>query len=788
MKLDPPLKSFLVRLAVFALVVPAVTPGRAQTNGLATSVDPYAAGAPSGVAFGAGSMGAADAANRNPLSFARPPSAALKLGRPFASHAVFQRGKAFPIFGVDLPGTSITVNFAGQKLATTAGTNGNWRVNLAPLALNAAPQTLTVTGSSNLTCTNILVGDVWLISGQSNASFPLSSAAGGAAAAAGATNTLLRYWWMNESPEAGTAAWTPSQVAKLTPEAYMTGRWQVSSVATAGSLSAVGYFFAHTLQTNLGIPIGLIDCSVGGTEALAWMPTAALNADPHLKCIAADFLDSDTVSPWVKQRMLQNLADWNAAGRSAPMPEHPFKPGACWRNGLANVAPFALCGILWYQGESDAEFYRNQPYDGFDYDLMARWYTGTFTRLVAAWRGEWENPDLPVYFVQLPQMNRAPWPWFRESQWRCAQTLSNTAMAVDFEYGDPGNVHPVDKQPVGNRLALIARAKTYGESVEWSGPQLSRWSPQGGTLVLRFSHATGGLVSSDGQPLRQFTIAGTNRVFHAATAVISNDAVIVSAPEVPEPVAVRYCWIPSGSINFYNGAGLPASPFRTDRWTASHLPVRVACIGDSITYGLGIGDTNQTYPARLQALLGPDYDVRNFGRSGTTATRDSFSGWARGYIKQPEHTRALAFQPDVLICNLGINDVSTFADANRQYLVRDYCEIVDAYRALPTAPRIILWHRLAPLFAGQRYYGRPVVAEVNDLIRAVADQTGADTVDMTAPLMDHPEWFPDHLHPNAAGAQRIAEVLFGCLLKSFEAPAAAAPSRLDGTSNDAGAL
>jgi len=699
-----------------------------------------------------------------------PPST-LKLARGFASNAVFQRDQPCPVFGVDLPGTPITVDFVGQTLSTTTASDGNWRVNLAPLALNLAPQTLTVTGTMKVTCTNILVGDVWLISGQSNASFPLDSAAGGTAAAAGATNELLRYWWMSESPETGTAAWTPSEVAKLTPEAYMSGNWQLSSKTTAGSISAVGYFFAHNILTNLNIPIGLIDCNVGGTTALSWMPAAVLNSDLRLKSITDYFLDSEMVSPWVRQRTLQNLADWNNAGRPAPMPEHPYKPGACWRNGLANVAPFALRGILWYQGESDAEFYRNTPYDGFDYDLMARWYTDTFTKLVAAWRGEWESPNLPVYFVQLPQMNRAPWPWFRESQLKCSQTISNTAMAVAFEYGEPGNVHPVNKQPVGERLALIARAKTYGQEIEWSGPMLVSFSTVGGSMVLKFSHTTGGLVSSDGRALKQFTVAGTNRIFHAATAVISNDSVIVSAPEVPKPVAVRYCWIPYGAINFYNGAGLPASPFRTDGWKALHRPLRVACIGDSITYGYGISDTNLAYPARLQALLGPDYDVRNFGRNGTTVTRDSFSGWGRGYIKQIEHTNALAFEPDVVICNLGINDVSAFADPWRQYLVRDYREIIDAYRALPTAPRILIWQRLAPLFPGQPYYGQPVLTEVNQLIRAVADQTGADTIDMTRPLLEHPEWFPDHLHPNAAGAQRVAEVIFGWVRQTFEPPA-----------------
>ena len=166
----------------------------------------------------------------------------------------------------------------------------------------------------------------------------------------------------------------------------------------------------------------------------------------------------------------------------------------------------------------------------------------------------------------------------------------------------------------------------------------------------------------------------------------------------------------------------------------------------------------------MQKLLGPGFEVRNFGHSGCTVTRDTVSGWARGYIRQVEHTNALAFQPDIVICNLGINDVSSFADAQRQHLVRDYREIIAAYRALPTVPRIILWQRLAPLFPGQTYYGKPVVTEVNNLIRQAADLSGAEAIDMTTPLVDHPEWFPDHIHPNTTGARRIAEEISGRLL------------------------
>ena len=194
-------------------------------------------------------------------------------------------------------------------------------------------------------------------------------------------------------------------------------------------------------------------------------------------------------------------------------------------------------------------------------------------------------------------------------------------------------------------------------------------------------------------------------------------------------------------------------------------PVRIACIGDSITFGLGIPATDATYPAQLQVLLGSGYVVKNFGHSGCTVTRDTFSQWPRGYIRQAECTEALGFHPDIVICNLGINDVSGFADSQRPDLVRDYLEIIAAFRALPSRPRFILWHPLAPLFAGHPYYGHPAIGEINALIATVATSAKTETLDMNSPLAGHPEWFSaDCIHPNADGARRIAEITRDYLL------------------------
>lgn len=497
-------------------------------------------------------------------------SAALRLGRAFASHAVFQRDQTCPIFGTDTPGTRITVQFAGQTSRTIAAADWRWRVNLAPFAANLIPQTMTVVGTTKITLTNLLIGDVWLISGQSNADWPLRSATGGAAAMTSATNSSIRYLQMAESPRTDPPAWNAEQISQLTPERYFTGTWQVNDPSSAGAVSAVGYFFVRHLATNQNVPMGLIDCTVGGTPTESWIPIEAIRRNPRLAAMATNYLTSPAVAAFVKKRILQNLAAWDKAGRPGPTPEHPYTPGACWRLGLADIAPFALRGVLWYQGESNADFY-----DLAEFDAMAACHTDAFATLVTGWRTAWERADLPVYAVQLPQMNRPSWPWFRESQWQCSKMISNTALAVAYDYGEPDNVHPVNKQPVADRLARIARQQSYGEIIESSGPVLRSWRAQGGSLILEFDHATGGLVATDAQPLRLFEIAGANRQFCSAIATISNAALIVSASQVPQPIAVRYAWSPTGNINFFNGAGQPTSPFRTDIWPAhsdSKLP------------------------------------------------------------------------------------------------------------------------------------------------------------------------------------------------------------------------
>ena len=489
----------------------------------------------------------------------------LRLARPFNHHAVLQRECTLPIFGTDKPGTSIRVSLANLTRTTTADAEGRWHVRFPPQPASLAPLTLIADGTGTVTATNVVIGDVWLISGQSNADWPLRSATGGSAAIAAATNRLLRYLPMDESPVTTPPAWSAAHLAQLKPGRFFSGEWQASSPTTAGAVSAIGYFFAQHLATNRAVPIGLIDCAVGGTPTESWIPDAAIAANPRLAAMRSNHLNSPMVAAFVKKRIRQNLAAWEQSGGPSPMPDHPYLPGACWRLGLAEIAPYAIRGVLWYQGESNADFY-----EPVEFDNMAAWHTDAFKSLVAGWRHAWGNDQLPFFTVQLPLMNRPAWPWFRESQAACAETIPHCALAVAYDLGTSDDVHPPDKLPVAERLALLARALSYGEKIECQGPALRQWHVRDAVAIVTFDHVGGGLISRDDLPLRHFELAGADRIFHPATVTINGDTLRLVATNVSVPVAVRYAWSPTGDLNFFNRAGLPAPPFRTDRWPATN--------------------------------------------------------------------------------------------------------------------------------------------------------------------------------------------------------------------------
>ncbi|MDB6125572.1 MAG: Sialate O-acetylesterase [Pedosphaera sp.] len=471
--------------------------------------------------------------------------AEVKLNNLFSDGMVLQQGVAVPVWGTAKDGEKVTVNFQGQTVTTTAK-NGRWLVRLKPLK-HGGPFTMNVAGENQLTVTNVLVGEVWVASGQSNMSFVLSRASTGPAAIAAANDPQLRLF-------------TVPHEAADEPKTEVAATWKECTSETASNFSAVAYFFGRDLRQARKVPIGLIDASVGGTPAESWLSRKALDADPELKEVLERYaaaikkFESDpTAKPASAPEKSSASAAKPASGRkSASPPADPRRsakrPSGLYNAMIAPLQPYAIAGAIWYQGEANAG--------------RAKQYQKLFPALIQDWRQAWDTKDLPFLFVQIAPYGLSK-PEIREAQLLVWQKVPHTAMAIITDHGEEKNIHPVEKEPVGHRLALAARAIAYHEKLEYSGPVYKSMKVKGNEAILSFTHADGGLAAHDGG-LKGFTIAGADGNFIDATAKIKKDKVIISSPSITKPVAVRYGWSPFVNVNLFNKEGLPATTFRTD--------------------------------------------------------------------------------------------------------------------------------------------------------------------------------------------------------------------------------
>jgi sialate O-acetylesterase len=699
-------------------------------------------------------------------------SATTTLGRVFTDHMVLLRDQSVAIYGQDSvnPGTqSIEVSFAGQTKTTTTDAEGNWQVTLDPMAANATGRVLVVTGSSVVTIGDVLVGEVWLAAGQSNMNHTISTSLSVNTPDASKYPLIRMCNWEGTVGTGSSTVYGPNDFANLTPGNFYNGTWQVLDASTVLAQSAVAYYFAQNLVSDLNVPVGIVDISYGGTSTEAYISPESCLADPHLKEAFERPHLARNLGQWTGPRLFKNVYNNNTSNYSHPDPTlphpHPYAPGFLFYTGMSHLTDFTFRGAIWYQGESNAEF-TTDKYQ-INGNRLSDYQTFVMKTMIEDWRVAFGRPDFPVYMVQLPRINasnRVLWPFYREAQSRVARELAQVELATIMEYGvDSSNVHPNQKEPVGERLAAIARAKLYGQTIVYSGPTYRSHTVSGDKLVLEFEHVGGGLVDEDGGALRNFQIAGLDRQFFDATALIVGDTIEVSAPSVPEPVAVRHAWEMNADVDLYNAEGFSASSFRTDNWIAAPgRTLRVACVGDSITWGSGISDPADFYPAQLGNLLGTtNFEVRNFGNPGYGIYRVS-----KRYDTTTEYTGALAWSPDIVICNLGINDITDWGSYTQAQFETEFFQLIDAFITSGSTPLFIQWSPLAPIYPGQTFYGDPDVGILNDWIREAAASTNAVLLDMETALLGRPEWFPDNLHPNADGAREIAESTF-CLLDSI---------------------
>jgi len=471
------------------------------------------------------------------LLFASQPSnAVVSLPRVFGDNMVLQQAKSLPIWGWAAPGETISVEFAGQKKQATADKSGRWQLKLRSLKASAQPAAMKISGANQIILTNILVGEVWFCSGQSNMEKPIGTQPG--------QKPTQNY--LEELAQADCPTIRLFKVERTMSAEPLTdikrADWRVCNSNSLETLkfSAVAYFFAREIQKEFNVPVGLVMSSWGGTRIEPWTPPAGFEFVSKLNDLAH-------ASPGTNKLM-------------------NTMPKVIYNGMVAPVVPFAIRGALWYQGESNC---MGEHPDGAI-------YTDKMEALIRGWRKVWSQGNFPFYYVQIAPFHyfnattrRAPTaetlPEFWEAQTR-ALRIRNTGMAVVTDLVENLNdIHPTQKKEVGERLAWQALAKTYGrKEIVSDGPMFKSVKFERDRAVISFDHADGGLVSKDGKPLTWFTIAGADRKFVEAGATIAGERVIVSSATVAEPGAVRFAWNEGAQPNLFNKAGLPAAPFRTD--------------------------------------------------------------------------------------------------------------------------------------------------------------------------------------------------------------------------------
>lgn len=482
-------------------------------------------------------------------------SADVRVPTVFGSNMVLQRDMTLPVWGWAEPGEEVTVAIGDNKATAKADKDGKWTVKLAPMKAGG-PHTISISGKNKLALENVLVGEVWVCSGQSNMEWPVKLAMNPNEEIAAAKYPNIRLFQIPKVP-AGT------------PQTNVDAKWAECTPQSIPGFSAVGYFFGREIQKNLDVPVGIIETAWGGTRIEPWTPPVGFESTPKVAGIAREIEQKQAEYQKSTAAAVDQYAAWlpaaqkaAAAGQAIPLPPswptHPLaihtQPTGLYNGMVHAIVPFAIRGALWYQGESNLG-------EGMLYHEKMK-------ALIAGWRTIWGQGDFPFLFVQLAPFRYGQAVTALPEIWEAqAATLevANTGMAVTTDIGNVSDIHPNNKQEVGRRLALWALAKSYGKNdLEFSGPVYKQMSIEGPKVRLSFDHAAG-LAARDGKPLTGFTIAASDGKFVDAKAEIDGETVVVSSDAVTTPYAVRFGWQQEANPNLVNKAGLPASPFRTDK-------------------------------------------------------------------------------------------------------------------------------------------------------------------------------------------------------------------------------
>ncbi len=469
----------------------------------------------------------------------------LQMPAVYGNNMVLQRDRALLLKGIADSGEEVAVRIGKQRKKAVAGADGRWQVVLEPLEAGGPYELSVRTAGKSLVFKNVLAGEVWLCSGQSNMAFMVKQAAGAKEALAQAADDRIRLYDMKPRVYTNAESWDTTDLKLLNRlEHYLPASWASASPESVAEFSAVAYYFGKMLSDSLHVPVGLICNAIGGAPAEAFIDRKTMEFHPVLVDELYDWTKNDMLQDWVRGRAVLNMKN-----TTSKYQRHSYEPSYLYATGVLPLAGFPVKGFVWYQGESNAH--------------NVELHECVFPALVESWRNAW-GEKLPFYYVQLSSINRPSWPHFRDSQRRMAGKIANVAMAVSSDLGNRTDVHPVWKREVGERLARWALHRDYGfDRLVPSGPLYRGVEFRNGAAYVAFDYGQG-MKASDGQALRTFEVAGEDRLFVPAEAVVVGNEVKVSSPKVRNPKYVRYGWEPFSTGNLVNGEGLPASTFRSE--------------------------------------------------------------------------------------------------------------------------------------------------------------------------------------------------------------------------------
>lgn len=465
----------------------------------------------------------------------------LQVAPIFDDHMVLQQNTEISVWGKANSKQKVIVSFQSQNKETFADGSGNWRIKLNPLSVGG-PFTMQVSGESdeNLIIKDILVGEVWFCSGQSNMEFQLKNEFYGIDELKLSENSKIRLLNYRGIKSINAEKWDSVSLEKINQLQYFEGKWEECNPETAADFSAIGYYFGKAISDSLNVPVGIIEMAVGGAPLESFFDRKTLEFNAEMVDVLYNWKENDFIMPWCRERAALNLAE-----SKNPLQRHPFEPCYIYESGISQFIEFPIRGVIWYQGESNAH--------NIEHFKIA------FPQLVSSWRNAFENPDLPFYFAQLSSLDRPSWPEFRDNQRQLALQIENSGMVVTSDWGDSLDVHPIHKKEIGYRFAQLALAKTYHRDLVFSGPEPVSAFRENGKVEISFNNAFQ-LRTSNNAEINELEAAGVEKVFKPVIGKIEGNKIIIRSPQ-NELLQIRYGWKPFSQGNLVNQEGFPASTF-----------------------------------------------------------------------------------------------------------------------------------------------------------------------------------------------------------------------------------